>query len=83
MAQIRPVKYEDLVADPATQLAHLFEFIGASNHSNYDLHEVGRPFRKAESAKLRHMVENIAEVEEALKGTKWAHELDSPVWRPQ
>jgi hypothetical protein len=80
---VRPVKYEDLVADPASQLGHLFEFIGATNKSNYDLHEIGRPYRKAESAKLRHTIENIVEVEEAIKGTKWAHELDQPMWRPQ
>jgi hypothetical protein len=79
---LRQVKYEDLVADPATELAHIFEFIGATNQTNYDLHEVGKPFRRSEMAKLRHTIENVAEVEEAVKGTKWAQELDQPVWRP-
>ena len=77
--QITRVHYEDLAADPATEMARIFNFIGANNRSNFELHDVGLPLNKS-TATLRTTIHNVDQVETALQGTKWIEELDLPLF---
>ena len=72
LAQQTLVTYRDLVEDPEGQVKHLYRFLGVDPQKAV---RANVTMKMGTAKKLADEIENLQEVEEALRGTKWQNDL--------